>query len=374
MNGTAMAPARIEWVDRARGLGIVLVVLGHTSTIPSLNSWIYAFHMPFFFWMSGFLYKSRPIAETLERRARTLLVPYFFFGILTWVYWAALERNWRSDSGNVWGTLVNIFVARAGSENYAANVALWFLPCLFLTEVVFAALMVGAERLGAGLSRWQVIAVAAIALVCLVVGLFFTVWGGPRLPWTLDIVPIGIGFYALGNLCRRWSASVASQRGEHGRCVERPLAGALLGLTTAIACANAIALIVVGFSLHVDLNNLAVHPYMAFVVAAGVGVVLVTEVAKLSAWRGFAWLGRASLVILCLHEPVKRVAIKVVSVLSAHSTIAVRDSFGWVTLCVIVTLAACSLAATAFSRWAPALVGLPARQAQIVAGRRRGDA
>ncbi len=56
--------ARIAWVDYVRGVGIFLVVLGHTlrglrsseiiqggSAFHFIDSWIYAFHMPLFFWV-----------------------------------------------------------------------------------------------------------------------------------------------------------------------------------------------------------------------------------------------------------------------------------------------------------------------------------
>ena len=59
-----MARVRLYDVDRARGLAIVLVVLGHlvAGTPPLENEWyvtmekfIYRFHMPFFMYLSGFV-------------------------------------------------------------------------------------------------------------------------------------------------------------------------------------------------------------------------------------------------------------------------------------------------------------------------------
>lgn len=51
---------RIEWIDRMRGLAIMLVVTGHLlqfNGIPTSNAafeWIYSFHMPLFFAISGY--------------------------------------------------------------------------------------------------------------------------------------------------------------------------------------------------------------------------------------------------------------------------------------------------------------------------------
>ena len=42
-----MTQNRIIWIDLLKGLGIVLVILGHTPNIPeSVHSFIYSFHMP----------------------------------------------------------------------------------------------------------------------------------------------------------------------------------------------------------------------------------------------------------------------------------------------------------------------------------------
>ena len=50
---------RIEWIDIAKGIGIILVVIGHISQIEVLNDIIYSFHMPLFFIISGYLYKRK---------------------------------------------------------------------------------------------------------------------------------------------------------------------------------------------------------------------------------------------------------------------------------------------------------------------------
>ena len=48
---------RIEYVDSAKAVAIILVIVGHChwlGSIPKLGSLIYTFHMPLFFMVSGF--------------------------------------------------------------------------------------------------------------------------------------------------------------------------------------------------------------------------------------------------------------------------------------------------------------------------------
>lgn len=40
---------RNQWVDIAKGIAIILMVLGHTAIPDSLSRFIYSFHMPFFY-------------------------------------------------------------------------------------------------------------------------------------------------------------------------------------------------------------------------------------------------------------------------------------------------------------------------------------
>ena len=56
---------RINWVDIAKGIGIVLVLLGHAPRdsmrmqyplIDFLYYFIYSFHMPLFFFLAGMIF------------------------------------------------------------------------------------------------------------------------------------------------------------------------------------------------------------------------------------------------------------------------------------------------------------------------------
>lgn len=48
---------RIEALDVAKGIGIILVIIGHLSS-SYLHDWIYSFHMPLFFIISGICFKT----------------------------------------------------------------------------------------------------------------------------------------------------------------------------------------------------------------------------------------------------------------------------------------------------------------------------
>jgi fucose 4-O-acetylase-like acetyltransferase len=93
--------ARVLDIDRAKGLAIILVVFGHLvphGTLPAGQEWydviwyaIYRFHMPFFMYLSGFVFFLTGSQRVLERgaygafirnRGWRLLVPFFCFAAI----------------------------------------------------------------------------------------------------------------------------------------------------------------------------------------------------------------------------------------------------------------------------------------------------
>ncbi len=48
---------RIHWIDIARGMAMDLVVIGHLGLKNQFVQWIYSFHMPLFFILSGMTMK-----------------------------------------------------------------------------------------------------------------------------------------------------------------------------------------------------------------------------------------------------------------------------------------------------------------------------
>lgn len=65
---------RIEWVDIAKGFGIILVVIGHMVKGNGIvGQYIWAFHMPLFFFLSGmFMRPTELFISLIAKKARQL--------------------------------------------------------------------------------------------------------------------------------------------------------------------------------------------------------------------------------------------------------------------------------------------------------------
>ena len=124
---------RVPYVDIAKGIGIILVVMGHNDFAlisPFAHKLIYSFHMPMFFFMSGMFFKpDMPFLTFLKNRFHRVLKP--FLAILLWIFFASLSFSKVSflTAGR------RLIKAMYGSGYYIDWVQLWFLPHLFAVSL-----------------------------------------------------------------------------------------------------------------------------------------------------------------------------------------------------------------------------------------------
>jgi fucose 4-O-acetylase-like acetyltransferase len=201
-------------VDVAKGLGIVLVALGHNWLVlgdrGTLFQVIYSFHVPLFFVISGiFLRQSLPFFRFAANRADALLKPYFVV-LLTWGGMIFLGRH-ISGGTEAYEPVSYFGGVLYGTGSTVVWAPLWFLPCLFLSSILAWAIVRRYSR-----ARFWC-ASAALALYGLGVVLIGKL--GPHSiealnivdskasigwPWSLDLVPITAPFIVAGYLMRDW--------------------------------------------------------------------------------------------------------------------------------------------------------------------------
>ncbi len=68
---------RLDYIDAAKGIGMLAVILGHMG-IDKLNIFLFSFHMPLFFILSGLFFRIKDNRIYTSKRAKQLLVPYIF--------------------------------------------------------------------------------------------------------------------------------------------------------------------------------------------------------------------------------------------------------------------------------------------------------
>jgi acyltransferase len=134
---------RISWVDVARGIGILLVLFGHAIDHEVNRYLIYAFHMPLFFFLSGIVFKpvhDKSFVSVVGKNVKQIIIPYFIFAILTYAADIILMHPQGESTAEVNKQLYGILYGNGNQGYLAFNVALWFLPCLFVAKIALAAM------------------------------------------------------------------------------------------------------------------------------------------------------------------------------------------------------------------------------------------
>ena len=127
---------RIEWIDIARGILIILVVLGHNHINIVFNVIINSFHMVAFFMLSGFTLKASEQIETfIWKKCKRLLFPYFIFAFIMLAFQFLKTFIFSEAEFDLKSGLISIFIPIGGRDS-TTTYWLWFFPCLFLAEIM----------------------------------------------------------------------------------------------------------------------------------------------------------------------------------------------------------------------------------------------
>lgn len=132
MNKINEQKSRIEYLDIAKSLGIIAVVYAHARGIG--GSYMWHFHMPLFFFISGLLYSEQSNLKTyIIRKIKALYIPFVFWNLLFYV----VKQNLLTRKI----AYKNIFLMFLGVYKEGDFLgATWFLAALFQVTILYKVL------------------------------------------------------------------------------------------------------------------------------------------------------------------------------------------------------------------------------------------
>ncbi len=284
-----MTTERKQWVDVLKGFGILLVVAGHVLTGTTVVV-IYMFHMPLFFFISGVLFKpENDVREYAVKKSVHLLIPYLsflfllnsdkivnaFFLFLTSPSVGLLFSCGKEIAKQLYGGVVL----------WGVTGVFWFVTCLFFTQQCFNYLILKCKKA-------ETVLLVFLAYVLSLANAFFV--PEARFPLALNTVFAALPFFAAGYFGKPYL--------ENKR---------VMGFVIAVFF---VAVFFVERAGSVKLNynmKLANYgwPFVSFLIAlGGIGfsVWLARAVSVVALFeKFFSSLGRASLVIMFLHQAIQ---------------------------------------------------------------------
>ncbi len=190
---------RVEWIDAAKGLGILSVILVH-SIIPVVNiitTTLSSFTIPLFFVMAGLTYKANRHRYDLKRfaisRGRQFLIPYFCLQIIMIVLFYLLPN--AVETYLTPNEVVFWFLYGSGPPLQSTH--LWFLPVLYFGFLLFAIL----DRIIA--ERPRIIRFLLIPLLAALAALIDQAFHPLLVPWHISAILISCAYTLIGNELRK---------------------------------------------------------------------------------------------------------------------------------------------------------------------------
>lgn len=199
-----MKGKRLDYLDMARGIGIILVAVAHSQyCAESVRTVITAYLMPLFFVVSGIVAftigeEKRSMRDILKRKARGLLVPYVIFSAI----YLAIYGGYYYGKMHVgtWDQIEGYLIQTFGLGGMSV---LWFLTALFFSEIAFLFLL---KKCGKQKVIAVLVSVVLVAAATVIHPYFLTRFPQTTIPlrlvfellytWLRSM--LGVGFLMLG--------------------------------------------------------------------------------------------------------------------------------------------------------------------------------
>ena len=328
---------RVQYIDISKGIAIYLVVLGHICLNTDYSRYIYAFHIPLFFFISGIFCKPDKypaFIDFVRSKAKLLLIPYASLYALSYLYWVFVENPVGITLD--WRPIIGFFYA-TDNGNMFPNGALWFLPALFMTEILFFGVHKVAKN------RIQLL---GFLFLFAIVGFFLGAYHVHRLPFSLNTACMAVLFLGFGYQLKENIFRINEIKRS------KSLFFGLLSL--------AIMGVVAYFNGMADMDYVRFGNPVLFLLGASLGIAATLFISKaIESNKLLNFLGVNSLLIMGLQFPVLRGVIKLHCLITDQAKSVVQNSFSDSLLCSIATMLIILPLIVVFNRYLYFLLGKP---------------
>ena len=130
-----------DTISIAKGLGIILMVIGHAGCPSWMFYFIYLFHMPLFFFLSGYCFKEKYVDDKMtfvKHRLKGLYWPFVKYNLLFIAFHNLLYQLKFYEHSYTWSEGLNkglrVLIMGINEINLGQ---FWFLRYLFLSSIAF---------------------------------------------------------------------------------------------------------------------------------------------------------------------------------------------------------------------------------------------
>jgi fucose 4-O-acetylase-like acetyltransferase len=290
---------RKKYLDIAKGIGIILVMLSHSCGFPVGGKFLTACYMPLFFIISGYFYKhGGTIKENIRRRFLRLMQPYIIFNILLLFLYSLFnvirgKFYWTYYFNAIIGVVYSRYCLYypLGIDNnvyflQSDNSPMWFLTAMIVASMIFYMII---EKCLKNSKILKSSLITLFLMTCVFSKLPIL------LPWSLDTSFIGAFFMIIGAILNS------------SRYFERKVTKKHICLLVMLL---ALYLILCYFNpgINMSVRNYGVHGYFSIVLFIAIGVsgsVLCIWCSKVIEYKKIGYfltiIGKNTIILLSLH-------------------------------------------------------------------------
>lgn len=277
---------RIQFIDFAKGVCIILVVLGHL--VPAIHenfTFVLCFGMPLFFCLSGLFFKDYGgFKNLIVKKFNTILIPFVAWYLIAYdIYYLGrtVTRSTVASPYHIWDIL---------TSNDIYNIPIWFLLCLFWCNVQFAIIKIFAKS-------DTTIGIGVLIVACLGWGMsFFNVFNFLYIGSAMSCLP----FFYMGYALKRTQILYPSQ--------SKKVDFIIMCFCLIIACLIAF-LADEPPRLFYYKNIISYGNALQIYSCAAMFVVGILLLCKFIGHIPFvSWLGRYSIIVLVTHIPISAIS------------------------------------------------------------------
>jgi len=195
---------RIDWIDAAKGLAIILMVLAHLPINSTIRTVIFSWHMPIFMLLSGYLFKNRELRITLKNKIKGLILPYLVVEVFA-LFIAVWRMGFYGDfmianvleivKAQLMSTVLGISYASTIFTDVKSVGPIWFVPCLFVTNMIMAVVIKISKD-----KEWETfLFVVGSTLLGFFVGKYVA-----YLPHSIDVAMVSTSFFYVGHVVKKY--------------------------------------------------------------------------------------------------------------------------------------------------------------------------
>ncbi len=183
---------RLKYVDTARFIAMLFVILCHSVSKGEIRHIGYSFHLPIFFVLNGITLKvdeDKPFGIFLEKKLKSYLIPAFCLGVLCAVAENFMQKCFGIGSHKGPNHIGTMLIKLLEQKSVYP---IWFLGALLFSDIMFYFIVKWGKN--------KLIPCGLLSLLFLAIAIYFNRYFKYRYAWNIDVALFGVFFVGCGYL------------------------------------------------------------------------------------------------------------------------------------------------------------------------------